>query len=352
MFDLKRIIPLTRRGCAILFTILTLAACHKTKSQDAPQGGEVVIYTALDQIFSEPILKRFEAQSGIKVRPVYDSEAAKTTGLVSRLAAERERPRCDVFWNNEITRTIALKKQGLLAAYVSPNAAQIPARFKDPEGYWTGLAARARVLAYNTTMVKPGDVPRTLKELADPKWKGKVGMAYPLFGSTATHAAVIYNKWGREAALGLFKGLAANGVKVLEGNMTSCRAVASGELPLGLTDSDDANVLRSAGKPIDWVLIEDGKEPGALLFPNTVALVKGAPHPEAARRLIDFILSPDVEAVLAASESAQIPLHPGVKAPEVVQKMSRAKFIDPEFEKASAMLQTGADDLKVVFGRQ
>ena len=123
----------------------------------AKQDREVVVYTALDQIFSEPILKEFESKHHIKVKAVYDIEAVKTTGLVNRLIAEKSNPRCDVFWNNEIMRTIALKRKEVLTPYISPSSTDIPKQFKDKDGYWAGFAARARVLVVNTELVKQKD---------------------------------------------------------------------------------------------------------------------------------------------------------------------------------------------------
>lgn len=84
---------------------------------------QVVIYTSLDKVFSEPVLEAFEKETGIKVLAVYDSEATKTTGLVNRLIAEKSSPRADVFWNSETGRTIILKQKGVLAKYLSPSAA-------------------------------------------------------------------------------------------------------------------------------------------------------------------------------------------------------------------------------------
>lgn len=101
----------------------------------------VVLYTAHDRMHSEPVIKMFEKKTGIKVKTVFDTEATKTAGLVNRLLAEKNRPKADVFWNNEIVRIIVLKKKGVLDTYISPNAKEIPANFKDPEGYWTGFAA-------------------------------------------------------------------------------------------------------------------------------------------------------------------------------------------------------------------
>ena len=130
---------------------------------------EVVVYTSLDQLYSEPIFKQFEEKTGIRVNPVYDTEAAKTTGLVNRLIAEKDNPQADVFWNNEIVRTIVLKRKGVLSPYESPLANNIPAQYKDPEKYWTGFAARARILICNTELVKNIEQPVTIFDLVNEK---------------------------------------------------------------------------------------------------------------------------------------------------------------------------------------
>ncbi len=332
--------------------LVVLCACN-SKSSDSPKevtSQTVVVYTALDQIYSEPILKAFERKTGIRVLAVYDSEASKTTGLVNRLIAERYRPRCDVFWNNEILQTIRLKNAGLLDPYMSPQAQDIPPQFRDSDGCWTGFAARSRVLAFNTKLLKREDVPKDTTALADPHWRGKIGMAYPLFGTTATHAAFLFSAWGKEKAESLFQSLKDNDIRILDGNGMVCRAVADGELPLGLTDTDDAHQTRAEGKPIEWILLDhEGK--GALLIPNTVALMRDAPRPDAGRRLIDYLLSPEVETALAESPSAQIPLRPGVSAPPDVAEMSRATFLQADFAPATAQIAPSADFLKGLFAK-
>lgn len=106
-----------RRFAGCLGLVLLLGACGK---QTPPR--EVVIYTSVDQVFSEPVLKEYEQKTGVRVRAVYDVEAAKTTGLVTRLQAEKDRPQADVFWNNEFAQTIGLQESGILSPYVSPSA--------------------------------------------------------------------------------------------------------------------------------------------------------------------------------------------------------------------------------------
>ncbi len=129
---------------------------------------EVVVYTSEDQVFSEPILKEFEKNTGIKVRAVYDTEETKSTGVALRIVAERDRPQADVFWANEPLRPVMLQQQGLLEPYRSPSAEDIPARYRDPGGYWTGFAARARVIIYNTNLLEPEGAPATVMDLANP----------------------------------------------------------------------------------------------------------------------------------------------------------------------------------------
>ena len=133
----------------VLIVTTMLVACNSQNNK------EIIVYTSVDQVFSEPIFSEFEKQTGIRVLPVYDVEAAKTIGLVNRLITEKNRPQADVFWNGEFVQTILLKEDGVLAPYASPNARDIPAEYVDSQGYWTGFAGRARVLLVNTNLVAP-----------------------------------------------------------------------------------------------------------------------------------------------------------------------------------------------------
>jgi len=267
---------------------------------------EVVVYTALDQIHSEPILLEFERQTGIRVKPVYDTEDAKTTGLANRLIARRQRPDCDVHWNNEIVQTVRLAEMGLLAEYVSPAAARIPERFRDPRGRWTGFAARMRVVLVNTRLVGADDLPSSLSDFADPKWRGRTAMARPFFGTTLTHATVLHQRWGGERLAEFLRDLRANDTALCPGNATVRDLVADGRRAFGLTDTDDAWAAVRAGKPVR-VVVPDAAD-GAVLIPNTVALVAGCPHPDEGKRLIDYLLSREVEQRLARGAGAQVPL--------------------------------------------
>jgi iron(III) transport system substrate-binding protein len=188
----------------------------------------VVVYSALDREFAAPILESYARRTGVEVLPQFDVESTKTVGLTAAILAEAKRPRCDLFWNNEILNTLRLKQRGLLAPFVPSAAADLPDAFRAADGTWYGFAARARILLVNTALVAAPDRPRGLTDLTDPRWKGKIAIAKPLFGTTATHAACLFAAWGDEKARAFFRALKANGVQVLSGNRQVAAAVGTG----------------------------------------------------------------------------------------------------------------------------
>jgi iron(III) transport system substrate-binding protein len=311
---------------------------------------EVVIYTSLDQVFSEPVLRAFEKETGVRVKAVYDVEASKTTGLVNRLIAERPNPRADVFWNSEVGRTLVLKDKGVLAPYASPSAADIPDQFKDAEGFWTGFGARARVLIYNKDLVPEDKLPASIFDLARPAWQNKVVMAYPLFGTTATHVAAWYAALGPERTENYLRNLKENGVLIVDGNATSRDVVVQGEVPLGFTDTDDVNVAIQSGKPVG-MLFPDKEDLGTLMIPNTVSLIAGGPNPEQGKRLIDYLLSTDVERRLAFSDSMQIPVRDGVERPPHVPPYESIRAMEVDYADIAENLERSSKFSRELFVR-
>jgi len=270
-----------------LFVLCVLAGCSGAGRD------EVVVYTSVDEIYAREIFAAFTRETGVTVRAVFDTEEAKTLGLVNRIAAERAAPQADVFWNGECSRTAWLKSQGLLEPFRPASAAGIADEWRDADGAWTGFGARARVIVYHTSKTPP----RTLDELASGKWR--VAVANPLFGTTAAHAVAM----GEDEALRVFRALKSGGARFVGGNSHVRDLVARGECDAGLTDTDDVWIGRQRGDPIDMVLPEP-----TLVIPNSVALVKGAPRPAAARRFIEWLLRPETEAMLAKGPSRQIPV--------------------------------------------
>jgi len=292
-------------------------------------GPEVVVYVAVDRGQSEPILREFEAQTGILARAVYDAEAAKTTGLVTRLVAEEAAPRCDVFWNNELVQTLMLADRGILERFEPSAAADLPAEFRDTAGYWTGIASRARVIVYNTRHVAADEVPRSIFELAEPKWKGKVAVANPQYGTTRTHVAALFAALGRQRACEFLRRLLENEVRIVDGNAMVKNLVArahpdASPIYLGLTDTDDVLSGQADGEPVSMVY-PDQDTFGTLVVPSTVCLIRGASHPAAARRLIEYLAGADVERRLASGRAGFIPLRAATPAGRAIDQLGRPR---------------------------
>jgi iron(III) transport system substrate-binding protein len=256
-----------------------------------PSAAVVVVYCAQDQTYAEPILQDFQDETGIRVKAVYDSEAVKTVGLANRLLAERDHPQCDVFWGNEEMRTRQL------AAFDV---------WREPNGF-VSFGARMRCLVVNTNRVGLDQLPASLLGLTNATWRGKVAIAFPQFGTTATHFHVLRQHWGDELWQQWCRGLVANDARILDGNSTVVKLVGRGEVWIGLTDTDDV----AAGRRDDLPVARGPELTETLLFiPNTVGITRGAPHPEKAQRLADYLRRPGtVERLLQAGaiQYAEIP---------------------------------------------
>ncbi len=275
---------------------------------DHSDSKEVVIYTSVDQVYSEPILKEFENKTGIKVVVKYDVEAAKTTGLVNKLIAEKDNPQADVFWNGEFAQTILLKEKELLMSYESDNMQGIPAQYRDAEGYWYGFGGRARVIIINTNLLSEDEYPTSIYDFLDSSYDAeKIAIAYPLFGTTATHASALYGVLGSEKGKEFFEKIKARDIRIVDGNSVVRDLVASGDAMFGLTDTDDAAGAIAKGAPVTVVFPDQNEEGlGTLIVPNTVAIVKDGPNTEEGKLLLEYLLSTEVEEKLMASGWFQI----------------------------------------------
>ena len=324
--------PISSRAGLIALTLVV--GCGGVVREAAAQS--VVVYSALDREFAEPVLKAYAQQKGVRVLPKFDVESTKTVGLTNLIVVEAARPRCDLFWNNEILNTLRLKERGLLAPFQPSHARDLPETFRAKDATWYGFAARARILIVNTKLVAKTDRPKGIKDLLDPKWKGKIGIAKPLFGTTATHAACLFSAWGDDRAKGFFRDLKANGVHVFSGNKQVALAAGSGEIAIGLTDTDDAMGEIDAGSAVSIIYPDRAADGlGTLFIPNVLAVIKGSSHPKEAEMLANYLLSPDVEGSLARGPSAQIPLLKSTNVEARVETPKTVHAMEVDFEAAA-----------------
>jgi len=304
----------------------------------------VVVYTSVDQIFSEPILKEFENETGIMVKVVYDTEETKSTGVLNRLIAEKENPQCDLFWSGDPVRAIVLKNKGITLPYQSAVANDIDLVYKDSEYHWTGFSARARVLIYNKDLLEQADAPQSIFDLTKEEYKGKVAIANPLFGTTTFHISALFTVIGDKAAKQFLSDLKNNNVVIATSNGDVKKRVIQGEVYCGLTDTDDAYEAIKEGANLGVVFL-DQQGIGSLIMPNTVNLIKNSRHSGNGKKLMDYLLSKETEAKLAKS-CAQMPLHKGVESPENIPSLDNIIPMKIDYDKTSQKLEEIQNYLK------
>jgi iron(III) transport system substrate-binding protein len=198
---------------------------------------------------------------------------------------------------------LELVKQKLIAPYVSPQQAMLEDDFKDRNGYWTGLHAQPIVLGYNTRLVKREDVPTSYEALLDSKWRGKkISIDNEGFGLLKG----LESAWQRQRALDYLTKLASQEPVPMRGNTHRVQLVAAGEYPLLIAYAHSIEAAKHAGAPIDWLPLEP--VPVQL---SVIMMAANAPHPNSAKRFIDFLLSR--EAQVAMRTMKRIPLRKDVE---------------------------------------
>jgi iron(III) transport system substrate-binding protein len=283
----------TLAGTALIVTLMLGAFFQRATARGG--DGAVVIYTSQDEEYADPIFKEFTKQTGIKVLPVFDSEAVKTVGLVNRLLAESSHPQCDVFWNNEEMRTRLLAARNI---------------FRETNG-WALLGYRTRRLVVNTNLLPLAKAPRHFSDATNEMWRGKVALAYPLFGTTSTHFLALRQHWGDAAWQDWCRALVRNKPFLVDGNSVVVKMVGGGEAWFGFTDSDDIASEQREGLPVVALPLNDEN----LVLHNTAGVIRGCPHPAEAQRLLEYLQSAEVQQRLLAAKALESATPSGTNAP-------------------------------------
>lgn len=331
-----------------------IAGCGGSASDSSSTADQrVTLYTSVDDAFARMVIAEFERDTGIKVDMLGDTEATKTTGLITRLQSEKDDPKCDVWWSSEPMGTIQLASDGVLQEGAMENMVtpDWPRRLRATDWSWVGTALRSRVIVYAPDRVDL--VPMTMAQLANPEFKGRIGMARPQFGTTRIHMALLAAQWGMGDFEQWLQALEANGVRLYDGNATVVRAVAMGEIDIGLTDTDDVWAGQENGWEVELVREIPGEHPqwpsaGETLIPNTVAVVRDGPNPQPALRLAAYLVSPEVEQMLYESTSGNLPVNPGVRVVAGVVPLDEEALPDPV--RASELVEQAMDACERILG--
>jgi iron(III) transport system substrate-binding protein len=298
-------------------------------------GGSLVIYSGRSEELVQPLIDRFEEESGVSVEVNY----AGTTDLAATLLEEGDASPADVFFSQDGGALGALASEGLLAELPHTTLDQVEDRFRSPDGQWVGVSGRARVLAYNTDAVNEDELPQSILELADPAWKGRIGWA-PSNASLQTFVTTLRLLEGEDAARAWLEGVQANEPRVYEGNSQALEGVISGEVDVAPVNHYYLLAARAERGDIpaeNWFF--PGGDPGSLVNVAGAAILKTAKNPDAAQAFVDFLLSEESQTYFR-DETHEYPLIAGVDAEEGLTPLDEIESPDVDLSDLSDLQGT------------
>jgi iron(III) transport system substrate-binding protein len=330
-------------ACTAIAIVAVAAVWIAVARRDRPTAAPpptLVLYCATDREIAQDLIDGFERETGIRVQAKFDTEAAKSVGLVQAIRQERSHPQCDVLWGGQAFFQTMLANDGCLAPAPADLIAAHGSAPRDPGGTWLGFAGVYRILIVNTdALPNPADRPRSYLDLTNPKYKGHVGIANPLFGGMAGHLAALYATTGEPATRRWLRGLRDNGCAICAGMADVRDRVASGELWVGITSTVDAHVGLVGGKPVAVVYPDQGPgQIGCLNGYNAVSMVAGGPHPREGAAFLRYLLRPQTERLLSTGPGQNIGMLPGSVAEHIRPAWIPAdvRSMDVDWAKAAA----------------
>lgn len=311
-----------------LLVTLVLTACvppappqggDATTAPGAALSGDLIIYSGRAEPLIQPVVDAFRARHpGVKVL----LKAGSNSQLANALLEEKANPQADLFITTELFTIQALAQQGAFRAYRPAGADQLPTQFVAPDGLWTGLTQRARVIMYNTDRVTPDAAPKSLLDLTDPKWRGQIAAAGSTNGSLQAQVAAMRQLLGEPATEAWLRGLTANKVTFFGGHTDVRKAVGSGEFALGLVNHYYFYLQQAEGSKVGIVFPDQGDgQMGLLTNATAVAVVKREANLPAAQAFVDFLVSAEGQRLFAEG-NYEYPLLPGVALRAGVQPLT------------------------------
>lgn len=305
----------------LALALLALAGCGGN------DGDTLVVYSGREEELVAPLFKRFEQETGIKVEVRY----ADSAELAATIAEEGGNSPADLFFAQDPGSLGAVEEQ--LAKLPEDVLARVDERFRDDDGRWVGTSGRARVIVYNTDELSADDVPDSVFDLTDPKWKGKLGLP-PTNASFQAFVTAMRLDAGEERTRRWLEDLKANEPKFYEKNTPTVEAVASGEIQLGLVNHYYLYLVKKEqpDAPIANKYLP-GDDPGALVSVAGAGILDGAEHADAAERFVRFLLEDEQQRFYTEeAEEAEIPLVEGIAPREGVPTLDELSGRGPNVD--------------------
>jgi iron(III) transport system substrate-binding protein len=288
-------------------------------------SGEVVVYTSRAESLFKPVVDAFTKEyPNIRVRSLSGDNAA----LATRILEERGRPQADVLVNSDSLTMMDMAAQGAFEPNPSRAVAAVPVRYRAEDGSWVSLTLRTRVIMYNTNLVKPEELPRSMLELTEAKWRNQVGSADSRNGAMMAQIVVMRRLLGEQRTEQWVKGLVDNGTKFFSGHTDVRKAVGSGELKLGLVNHYYYFLSKAEGAPVGIIYPDQAQGGMGLIYNSTnIGIVKNNPNKETTRLFVDWMLSPTAQKLFAEA-NYEYPVTPNVALAAGVEPLDKFRLVD------------------------
>jgi iron(III) transport system substrate-binding protein len=310
------------RVAAMVACVTTLLGCQTAAPQQSA-AGELVVYTSRSEALFKPVIEAFNAAyPNIKVSMLSGSNGA----LAAKILEEANTPQADILVNSDTLTMEDLAAKGTFMPNASKAVQAVPETYRAADGTWASLTLRPRVIMYNTTLVKPEELPKSVFELTDPKWKGQVGSANSTNGALIANLVALRKYAGAEKTAAFVKGLVANDTKFFGGHTEVRKAVGAGELKLGFVNHYYYYLSKAEGAPVG-IVYPDLETFGLIVNSTNIGIVKNAKNAERAKLFVDFMLSADGQKIFA-EKNFEYPIVPNVALAQGVAPLSAFKIAD------------------------
>ncbi|HEX7168368.1 MAG TPA: iron ABC transporter substrate-binding protein [Acidimicrobiales bacterium] len=326
--------------------LLAAAAIAATSACSTSDGGdELFVYSGRNENLVRPILEQFAEDTGTDIRLKFGD----TAELAATILEEGDRTRADVFFSQDAGALAALASRGMLAELPDTALEIVPEKFRDPGGKWVGVTGRVRVIAYNTTKLTAADVPGSVFELTDPKWRGRVGFP-PTNASFVAWVSALTEEVGRDQAKAWLEGLEANDAKTFDNNLATLEAVADGEIDVGLVNHYYLynEFEQRPGSPVANAYPgQDAGGEGTFVNVSGLGILQGTKQGAAARKLVEYLLGDDAQEYFR-EETAEYPLRDGVDPLPDLPALDSLRTIDVPLSDLGRDLEGSLELLKEV----
>jgi iron(III) transport system substrate-binding protein len=309
--------------CAVL--LAGMAACGEPASE--PNDKTVVLYSGRNEALVKPLFEMFTAKTGIKIQARYGS----TAQMAAQLAEEGEKSPAEAFLSQDAGGLGAINKKGLLATLPADLVERVPASYRAKDGNWVGVTARSRVLVYNASLASKEELPASVFDLTDPKWKGRVAIA-PTNGSFQAFVTAVRVQHGEEKAKDFFTALKANDVQIRDNNIAIVEDVDAGKVAVGLVNHYYlGEVAKERGTTPDKLNAKlhffAAGDSGAMVNVSGIGVLRRSANDPDVRALIDYLLGVEAQTWFAET-TYEYPLIAGPPAPAYVPPLAELKVPD------------------------